>query len=115
MTNLTPTPNSETQPTNSEETSPTPLRCLTSALIAGSFATACYYLTASIAQNFASKPLPAANVTAMRIAIAVRTLVVGMSTLATFVFSFVAVGLVALAIQISIKQFKNRTTPPAEN
>lgn len=107
MTNSTPTPNPESQPTNNEENLPTPLRCLISALMAGGLATGCYFLTAAIAQNFASKPLPSANVTAMNIAIAVRTLVVGVASLATFVFGFVAVGLVAFAIQVSIKKLKN--------
>ena len=39
----------------------------------------------------------------MNIAIAVRTLVVGGATLATFIFALAAMGLVALGIQIGIK------------
>jgi hypothetical protein len=48
-------------------------------------------------------------VTAINIAIAVRTLVVGISTLATAVFSLVAVGLVALAIQLTVQRFTQGT------
>jgi len=103
------TPNPDNQPTTTEQTPPTPLRCLTSALISGSLAIAGYWLTTSIAQTLASKPLPSGNVTAMNIAIAVRTLVVGISTLATAVFSLVAVGLVALAIQLSVQRFTQGT------
>lgn len=103
------TTNPDNQPTTTEQTPPTPLRCLTSALISGSLAIAGYWLTTSIAQSLANKPLPSGNVTAMNIAIAVRTLVVGISTLATAVFSLVAVGLVALAIQLTVQRFTQGT------
>jgi len=82
---------------------------LSGALISGGFAIALYFLTTSIAHTFASKPLLSTNSTAINIAIAVRTLVVGVSTLATTIFSLVALGLVALAVQISIQQLKKRT------
>jgi len=110
MTNLTPPPNPETQPNVRQETHPSPGRCLSGALISGGFAIALYFLTTSIAHTFASKPLLSTNSTAINIAIAVRTLVVGISTLATTIFSLVAVGLVALAVQISIQQLKKRTS-----
>jgi len=108
MTNPTPTPKQEAQSVGMTKTLPSPVRCLSGALISGGFAIALYFLTSSIAQTFASKPLASTNPTAINIAIAVRTLVVGVSTLATAIFSVVAVGLVALAIQISVQQLKNR-------
>jgi hypothetical protein len=81
-----------------------PLRCFTGALIAGSLAMALYQLTAAIASSFASKPVPVGNMTTTNIAVAVRTLVVGMSTLATAVFGIAALGLVALGVQLLVKQ-----------
>ncbi len=77
-----------------------PGRCLFGATIAGTLAYALYWLTANIAGTFAAKPVVSSNVFTMNIAIAVRTLVVGGATLATFIFALAAVGLVALGIQI---------------
>jgi Protein of unknown function (DUF3082) len=100
----------ETPPENSVEPQAdlrkpsTPLRCFTGALISGSLAIALYKLTASIAGTFASKPVPTGNVTTTNIAVAVRTLVVGMSMLATAIFAISALGLVALGIQLLIRQ-----------
>jgi len=89
---------------------PTPLRCFTGSLIAGGLATALYSLTQSIIQAFAHKPLPSGNVTTTNIAVAVRTLVMGMSALATAIFAIAAVGLVALGIQLLVKQFRQTST-----
>jgi len=114
MTNPTPTPNSDVQPAQMQQKQLSPLRCLSGSLISGGFAIALYFLTSSISHTFAGKPIASTNPTAINIAIAVRTLVVGLSTLATAIFSFVAVGLVALAIQLSVQQLKNRTTPPSD-
>lgn len=108
MTNPTPTPNPETQSKEAANTLPGPLRCLTGAMISGGLAIALYSLTSSIAQSFASKPPPASSMIVLKIAIAVRTLVVGVSSLATFIFAFVTIGLVALAIQVSFQRLTNR-------
>ncbi|MGB7441925.1 MAG: DUF3082 domain-containing protein [Coleofasciculaceae cyanobacterium] len=102
MTNQTPTPTQE-----DKQTLPSPLRCLTGALISGGLAFVLYSLTSSIAQTFASKPLSSTNTTAINISIAVRTLVVGVSTLATAVCGIVTVGLIALAIQVFIQGLRN--------
>lgn len=51
-------------------------------------------------QTFAEKPLATDNQTALNIAAAVRTLVMGLSTLATFVFGFAALGLFLLSLQM---------------
>ncbi len=112
MTNPTPTPNPDTQPTKKAQTLPGPLQCLASALISSGFAIALYFLTSSIAQTFARKPLTSTNPIAQNISAAVRTLVVGVSTLATAIFGIVAVGLVALAIQVTIQQLRNRPSSP---
>jgi hypothetical protein len=67
-------------------------------------AVACYFLTASIAQTFANKPVISDNMAVVNIASAVRTLVVGLSALATGVFTLASLGLMALAVQILIQQ-----------
>lgn len=115
MNNPTPTENPDGQSADAAVTLPSPLRCLTGALISGGLAIALYSLTASIAQTFATKPIHSANPLVVNIAAAVRTLVVGITALATGVFGLVAVGLVALAIQILIQQITKRTPPSADS
>lgn len=110
MNNLTPTEKPTTKSSKLEQT-PTPLRCLTGALMAGGIGMALYSLTASIASSFATKPIHSNNPAVLNIAAAVRTLVVGIAALATGIFGVVAVGLVALAIQLSIQQITKKSTP----
>lgn len=105
-------PPTENQSNPDAKTMPTPLRCLTGASIAGGLTIALYSLTSSIAQSFAAKPLHSDNALVLRISAAVRTLVVGVSTLATGVFGLVAIGLVALAVQVLIQQLTQKQTPP---
>lgn len=69
-----------------------------------------YVLTMSISQNFASKPVHSDNMTVIRIGVAVRTLVVGMSALATGVFALAAVGLMLLGLQILIQKLLAKKT-----
>ncbi|MBW4649980.1 MAG: DUF3082 domain-containing protein [Kastovskya adunca ATA6-11-RM4] len=106
--------NEKTSPTETSPSLPSPLQCLTAALISAAFAIGGYYLTSAIFQSFAAKPITSTNPTAINIAAAVRTLVVGVSSLATFVFGFVALGLVALAIQVTIQQLRNRNNSPSD-
>ena len=112
MTNPVPNPapekpqNSTVSTDKSDYVPPTPLRCFTGALMAGSLGMVMYRLTRSIVEVFANKPLPDSNPTATNIAVAVRTLVVGTSTLGTAIFSIAAVGLTALGIQLLIKQLR---------
>ncbi|NQE32317.1 DUF3082 domain-containing protein [Microcoleus asticus] len=114
MADLT-NPNSSSQPPSSTEDalppkSPTVLRCLTGSLMAGSIAVPLYALTMSIAQSFASKPVHSDNITAIKISVAVRTLVVGMAALGTGVFAMAAVGLMLLAGQILIQNLGKKPT-----
>ena len=113
MTNSTPTPNPNAQPTETQQTLPSLLNCLTGALISGGFAIALYFLTSSIAQTFTNKPLASTNPTAISISVAVRTLVVGLSTLATAVFSVIAAGLVAVTIYVCVQRLQNRKASPS--
>ncbi|NEQ25081.1 MAG: DUF3082 domain-containing protein [Microcoleus sp. SIO2G3] len=96
-------------PPNPESTSltsvpPTPLRCLTGALIAGSLALVMYRLTMAIVETYA-KPIESHSQLAVRLAGLVRTMIVGVSTLGTMVFGIVALGLVALAVQLLFQRF----------
>lgn len=115
MSENRPTPESSTQAGSSAaktatNDSPTPLRCFTGAIISGSIATALYWLTQSIVIAFANKPVPTGNYIATNIAVAVRTLVMGMSALATGIFAIAALGLVALGIQLLIQQLRQPST-----
>ena len=104
MNNPTPSENLLAQPAATAKTLPTPLRCLSGAVIACGLAIPLYYLTGSISQSFASNPIHSKNPAVVSIGSAVRTLVLGLSTLATAVFALVAIGLVALGVQVLIQQ-----------
>ncbi|WP_315789695.1 DUF3082 domain-containing protein [Fischerella sp. JS2] len=82
----------------------TPLRSLIGAVISGALAFAAYSLMSAIATSFAAKPLHSDNVIVLRISSAVRTLVLGIAALGSGVFALVAIGLVALAIQLFFQQ-----------
>lgn len=91
---------------------PTPLRCLLGSTISGALAWGLYLLTSSIALTFASKPVLSDKAIVMRIASAVRTLVLGVASLGTFIFAFVAIGLVLLAIQLVFQKPVAQTDGP---
>jgi hypothetical protein len=115
MAKPTPAPNSPAEEAidsaNSSETSvpatSTPMRCFTGSVIAAGLATALFFLTQSIIQAFANTPIPNKSIAAANIAVAVRTLVVGVSTMATVIFGIAALGLIGLGIQLWVKQPKS--------
>lgn len=88
------------------ETNVTPVKCFTSAGIAGGMSYGVYLLFNSIVQVYSSKPITGTNALAINIASAVRTLVMGTMALATAVFGLVAVGLLLLGIQLTIQETK---------
>jgi hypothetical protein len=88
---------------------PTPLRCFLGSGIAGSLAWALYWLTTAIAFTFASKPVLSDKAIVQRIASAVRTLVLGLASLGTFIFAFVAIGLILLGIQLLFQKPSSET------
>jgi hypothetical protein len=105
-----PTPNS-----TQDADLPSPVRCLGGSIVAGGLAFALYSLTASIAQAFATHPITG-NLTSQRIGAAVRTLVVGLSALGTGIFSFAALGLLGLGIQLLIRRSGSQSSiPPADS
>jgi hypothetical protein len=83
---------------------PTPLRCFTGSLMAGTFSLLAYRLTISIATTFASKPVVSTNPAVTNISAAVRTLVTGMVALGAGVFGLAALGLAALGIQLLLQR-----------
>ena len=78
----------------------TPLRCLVGAVLSGALAWGLSGLTTAIAVSFATKPLLSDNLMVQRIGAAVRTLVLGVAALGTFIFGFVAIGLILLSLQL---------------
>lgn len=92
--NTTPTTDTSTQ------VPPTPLRCVTGAVISGGLGYALYSLMIAIATTFAKKPIHSDNQLVVNLTSAVRTLVVGIVALGTGIFGIVAIGLFALAIQL---------------
>jgi hypothetical protein len=79
------------------------LRCLLGSSISAALAWGLYSLTSAIAITFATKPILSQNQIVQRIGSAVRTLVLGVASMATFIFGFVAIGLILLAIQLVIQ------------
>lgn len=84
----------------------TPGRCLRGAVIAAGLAVAMYALTKSMITVLAGVPMPSSPFAA-NISVAVRTLVIGVSTLATGLFSMATLGLMALGIKLAISPSKS--------
>jgi hypothetical protein len=95
--------NESNPPATPPKKMPSPLDCLGGSGVSGAIALGAAALTRNIAQTFAAHPIHSTNRLTLSIGTAVRTLVVGVGALGTFVFGFVAVGLIALAIQLLIK------------
>ncbi|XTZ11860.1 MAG: DUF3082 domain-containing protein [cyanobacterium endosymbiont of Rhopalodia inflata] len=91
----------------SQDKKVTPLRCLIGSTISGALAFGFYSLTFSIFQSFTTKPLISHNPLVLKIGSLVRTLVMGIASLATFVCVFVAFGLTLLAIQLFLKRLSS--------
>ena len=90
-----------------------PVRCLMNAAVLGSIATALYFLTRSVAETFAAKPIHSESYAVVQLSVAVRTAVIGLCTMGTGVFAFLTFGLIWVAVQLSIRRFLNQDTPPS--
>ncbi|MBE9038386.1 DUF3082 domain-containing protein [aff. Roholtiella sp. LEGE 12411] len=86
-----------------ERVTTSPLRCFTGAVISGGMSFAVYSLMIAIATNFATKPIHSVNPLVVKISSAVRTLVVGVFALGSGVFGIVAIGLLALGVQLLVQ------------
>jgi hypothetical protein len=101
MTDGNPTP---TETTSSIDTAPTSGRCFRGAAISGGLTFAMYLLTQSIIHVLAGVPLPTKSAVAANIAVAVRTLVIGVTVLGTAIFAIATLGLFALGVQLLFKK-----------
>ena len=90
-----------TQSTPPQSSLPSPLSCVTGALLAGIMSIGMYTMTIKIATTFATNPMVQKTTMASNIAAALRTLVVGSTALGTGIFGIVAIGLVGLAVQVA--------------
>ncbi|MFE4108323.1 DUF3082 domain-containing protein [Almyronema epifaneia] len=91
-----------------------PWRCFLGSLVAGGLGWLLYRLFSAIALTFANKPIASTNVTAINIAAAVRTLVMGIVALGAGVFGVAALGLFALGIQITLQRLRGQKTPSTD-
>ena len=92
----------------------TPISCFFASVVSGTIALAVYNLMIAIAETYADKPVIAKSVLAVKIATAVRTLVVGVAALGTGVFALVAVGLFLLGIQLTVKSLTDKESSEKE-
>ncbi|HIK29700.1 MAG: DUF3082 domain-containing protein [Oscillatoriaceae bacterium SKW80] len=109
MSNYTLPQNSTNSATEANQISVNPWRCISGATFSLVLAIACYWMTSAIARTFANKPIHSNNAIVQNISSAIRTLVLGISCLGTFIFGITALGLMALAIQLFFRQL---TKPP---
>ena len=93
-----------TQSTPPQSSLPSPLSCVTGALLAGIMSIGMYTMTIKIATTFATNPMVQKTTMASNIAAALRTLVVGSTALGTGIFGIVAIGLVGLAVQVATEK-----------
>ena len=100
-------PNHPPTTTDSNTFTVSPWRCFSGAFVSGSLALVIYQMVNAIATTYANKPIPSTNITAINIAAAVRTLVVGIVALGAGVFGFAALGLFALGIQTTIQRLRS--------
>jgi hypothetical protein len=90
---------------NKPKSLPSPFQCFTSSLVAGGMSAGMYMLTSNIATHFAAKPIDEQTSTlAIRVAVTVRTLLVGITALGMAVFGIIGVSLFALGIQVLLNQ-----------
>jgi len=105
-----------TQPTSlsssKSSVTPTPLRCLGGSAISSGLTFLMYLLTKAVASTFAATPIQTDSFVVYRISTAVRTLVIGMTALGTWIFGIATLGLLGLAIQLLIQRPQNTTSPP---
>lgn len=106
MSDKTPSQDSSVPINEPLEKKVTSLRCFVGSIISGGLSFAIYLLFSSISQTYAAKPLIMNSAIALRLSVAVRTLVTGVVALGASVFAFVAMGLFLLGIQLLVQGFK---------
>jgi Protein of unknown function (DUF3082) len=81
---------------------PSPANCLVGAAVGAIMTLMMYWMTSKIATTFAVTPVRTTSTMAINIGVAVRTLVTGITALGTGIFAIISLGLVALAIKITV-------------
>ncbi len=76
------------------------MRCFSGGAISGGLAIGAYLLSKSVILTYADMPIKFNNPMAQSIASTVRTLVMGVTVMATFLFAMVTIGLLALGIKL---------------
>lgn len=105
---------SEQQKNNSEEKESTPLRAWSGAFMSGTLAILMYKLTYSIALSFATHPPSlSSSLMSQRISAMVRTLVVGLTTMATGLFAIATLGLFLLGFKLLFETKKETPETPS--
>jgi hypothetical protein len=92
-----------------------PQQCVLGSMVAGIMAFGMYSMTHAIALSFAAHKIQSTNFIVQRISAAVRTLVIGMTTLGMGVSGIAALGLLALAIQLVIQKNSQSPLPPTDS
>jgi hypothetical protein len=98
-------PNLIPQPDIQKPDPTSPLRAVAGAIVSGGIGYALYALMIAIATNFATKPIHSDNQLVLRITSAVRTLVVGVVALGTGICGIIAIGLLALGVQLLVQKW----------
>ncbi|MGL5080892.1 MAG: DUF3082 domain-containing protein [Microcoleaceae cyanobacterium] len=93
----------------------TPFNCFSNGVVLGAIATALYFLTRSVIEVYAHKPVYSDNAVAIRMSVAVKTVVVGLCMMGTAVFGFIALGLVLLGIKLLIQALIDRNSSSSES
>ncbi|MGL5510365.1 MAG: DUF3082 domain-containing protein [Microcoleaceae cyanobacterium] len=113
MTDNNPAPNNSEKSKNvsvPDNLDVSPLQCLMSATIAGTIGYGVYWMTQAIATSFANKPIHSDNTFVINISAAVRSLVIGIASLASSMFAIVTLGLIALAIQLTWQRLTKKSS-----
>lgn len=77
----------------------TPLQNLLGALVSGAIGTGLYFFTTNLAHKLALSPFRSTDTLAAKVAAAVRTILLALSSGATMIFGVIALGLVLLTMQ----------------
>ncbi len=88
---------------------PSAVNCLLGAFVGAIMTWMMYWMTSKIATTFAAKPVHGTSAMAINIGTAVRTLVTGITALGTGIFAIISIGLVALAIKVTLDKTPSST------
>jgi|TARA_B100000524_G_scaffold28150_1_gene13970 hypothetical protein len=97
--------NNPLKESSSQETNP--FSCLIGSFLAGILGYGLYMLTSSIIHSFNAKPIISSNLLIIKLGSLVKTLVMGVASLATFMCFFISFGLILLACQLFLNKINH--------